>query len=132
MDKAISYFDTAIEKEPKMAKAYYLLAETYTKKSRFYEAILNAKKSIKAQPFRNSSAHYLLSNLYSVSSVHSFSKWLQSKFEYVLSLLTLPFDMRAIKNVCQSLSYLRFIPTWIKGVILANSKVKIKLSLHQP
>ncbi len=122
LDKAISYFDTAIEKDPKMAKAYYLLAETYTKKARFYEAILNAKKSIKAQPFRNSSATYLLSNLYSVSSVHSFSKWFESKFEYILSLLTLPFDIRAIKNVCQSLSYLRFIPTWIKGVILANSK----------
>ena len=33
LDKAINYFDTAIEKDSKMAKAYYMLAETYTKKS---------------------------------------------------------------------------------------------------
>ena len=122
LDKAVNYFDTAIEKDPKMAKAYYLLAETYTKKARFYEAILNAKKSIKALPFRNSSAHYLLSNLYGVSSVHSFKQWIKSEFEYFLSVLTLPFDLRAIKNVCQNLSYLRFLPTWIKGILLANSK----------
>ena len=122
LDKAINYFDTALEKDPKMAKAYYLLAETYTKKARFFEAALNAKKSIKAAPFRNSSAHYLLSNLYSISSVQSTKLWLKSKFEYILSLLTLPFDLRAIKNVCQSISYLRFIPTWIKGIWLANSK----------
>ncbi len=122
LDKAINYFDTALDKDPKMSKAYYMLAETNTKKARFYDAILNAKKSIKTKPFRNSSAHYLLSNLYSVSSVQSLKLKLKSKWEYILSLLTLPYDMRAIKNVCQSLSYLRFIPTWIKGIWLANSK----------
>ena len=117
LDKAINYFDTAIEKDSKMAKAYYMLAETYTKKSRFFEAVLNCQKAIKAAPLRNSSAHYLLSNLYNVSSVQSLKLKFKSKFEYLLSLTTLPFDIRAIKNVCQTLSYLRFIPTWIKGVI---------------
>ncbi len=122
LDKAINYFDTAIEKDSKMAKAYYMLAETYTKKSRFFEAVLNCQKAIKAAPLRNSSAHYLLSNLYNVSSVQSLKLKFKSKFEYLLSLTTLPFDIRAIKNVCQTLSYLRFIPTWIKGIWLANSK----------
>ncbi len=122
LDKAINYFDTAIEKDDKMSKAYYMLAETYTKKARFFEAIQNCKKSIKTAPFRNSSAHYLLSNLYGVSSVQSFKLKFLNKFEYILSLLTLPFDIRAIKNVCQTLSYLRFIPTWVKGIWLANSK----------
>jgi len=122
LDKAINYFDTAIEKDSKMSKAYYMLAETYTKKARFYEAILNCKKSIQTAPFRNSSAHYLLSNLYGVSSVQDWKLKLKYRFEYILSLLTLPFDIRAIKNVCQTLSYLRFIPTWIKGIVYANSK----------
>ena len=71
MDKAINYFDTAIEKDPKLAKAYYLLAETYTKKARFLEAILNAQAAIKHSPMRNSCAHFLLSNLYGVSSIKS-------------------------------------------------------------
>ena len=85
LDKAINYFDTAIEKDPKMSKAYYLLAETYTKKARFQEAIINCKKSIKTAPFRNSSAHYLLSNLYNVSSILSLGLKIKSKFEYILS-----------------------------------------------
>lgn len=122
LDKAINYLDSAIEKDPKMSKAYYMLSETYTKKARFFEAVLNAQKSVKTAPFRNSCAHFLLSNLYSISSVQSTKMWLKSKFEYILSVLTLPFDLRAVKNVCQSLSYLRFIPTWVKGLWLANTK----------
>ena len=122
LDKAINYFDSAIEKDPKLAKAYYLLAETYTKKARFLEAAMNAQKAIKHSPFSNSCAHFLLSNLYSVSSVKSPKMWFKSKFEYILSLLTLPFDTRALKNVCKTLSYLKFIPTWIKGIWLVNSK----------
>ncbi len=122
LDKAINYFDTAISKDSSMSKAYYLLAEAYTKKSRFFEAILNAQKSIKTAPFRNSCAHYLLSNLYSVSSVQSTGLWLKSKFEYILSLLTLPFDVRALKNVALGFSYLKFIPIWLKGMWLVNSK----------
>lgn len=122
LDKAINYFDTAIEKDPKLAKAYYLLAETYTKKARFLEAILNAQAAIKHSPMRNSCAHFLLSNLYGVSSIKSPRMWCKSKFEYILSLLTLPFDKRAIKNVIQAISYLRFVPTWLKGIWLVNSK----------
>lgn len=122
LDKAINYLDTVIQKDDKYSKAYYLLAETYTKKARFFEAILNCKKAIKTAPLRNSCAHYLLSNLYNVSSIHSSKLWLKSKFEYVLSVLTLPFDIQAVKNVCRSISYLQFIPTWLKGLWLVNSK----------
>ena len=81
LDKAINYFDMAISKKPKLAKAYYLLAETYTKKSRFMEAALNARKAIKYKPFANSCAHFLLSNLYNVSSVKSFKMKIKSKWE---------------------------------------------------
>ena len=67
LDKAINYLDTAIAKNPNLSKAYYLLAETYTKKARFLDASMCAKKSVKTKPLRNSSAHFLLSNLYNVS-----------------------------------------------------------------
>lgn len=36
LDKAINYFDNAVSKDPKYAKAYYMLAETYTKKPDFW------------------------------------------------------------------------------------------------
>ena len=36
LDKAVNYFETAIKKNPKFSKAYYMLAETYTKKQDFW------------------------------------------------------------------------------------------------
>jgi len=122
LDKAVNYLDTAISKDPKLAKAYYLLAETYTKKARFLEASLNAKKAVKYAPFRSSCAHYLLSNLYRVSSFRSFKNFVMSKFEYVLSLLTLPFDKTALGNVVRSFSYLKFFPILVKGFFMVQTK----------
>ena len=46
LDKAINYFDNAVKKDQKFAKAYHMLAETYTKKARFLDAEINAKKAI--------------------------------------------------------------------------------------
>jgi len=122
LDKAVNYLDTAISKDQKLAKTYYLLAETYTKKARFLEASLNAKKAVKYAPFRSSCAHYLLSNLYRVSSFRSFKNFVMSKFEYVLSLLTLPFDKTALGNVVRSFSYLKFFPILVKGFFMVQTK----------
>ncbi len=120
LDKAVNYLDTAIAKNNKLGKAYYLLAETYTKKARFLEASINAKKAIKAMPLRNSCAHFLLSNIYKVSSVRNFKNAFLSKFEFFLSLLTLPFDKIAIGNVLKILSYAKFLPVLIKGAYLTQ------------
>lgn len=118
LDKAINYLDMAISKDEKLGKAHYLLAETYTKKARFLDAAMSAKKAIKAMPLRNSCAHFLLSNLYNVSSARSFKNWLLSKNEFILSLLTLPFDKIALGNVLKTLSYTKFLPILIKGAYL--------------
>ncbi len=122
LDKAINYLNMSLKKDPKMAKTYYFLAETYTKKARFIDAIYNAKKSIKLKPFSNSCAHFLLHNLYKISSLKGLKKSLMSKFEFVLSILTLPFDKRAIKNVIQNITYLRFIPILMKGYYQIQTK----------
>lgn len=115
LDKAVNYLDTSIAKNPKLSKAYYLLAETYTKKARFTEALLSAKKSVKYSPFSNSCAHFLLSNLYRVSSSRSFKNFILSKFEFVLSILTLPFDKIAVENVLRFFSYAKFLPILVKA-----------------
>lgn len=115
LDKAINYLDMAISKNPKLGKAYYLLAETYTKKARFLDASMNAKLAIKAMPFANSCAHFLLSNLYNVSSARSFKNFALSKLELLLSILTLPFDKIALGNVARTLSYAKFLPILLKG-----------------
>ncbi len=121
LDKAINYLDMAVSKNEKLAKAYYLLAETYAKRARFLEASFNAKKAIKYAPLRNSCAHFLLSNLYNLSSARNFKNFALSKFEYVLSILTLPFDTVALANVWRSISYWKFLPTLIKGFYLVQT-----------
>lgn len=115
LDKAINYLNMALKKDEKFAKAYYLLAETYTKKARFTDAVVYAKKAIKYKPFRNSCAHFLLHNLYKVASFRDFKKGLKSNWEFILSTLTLPFDKQAIKNLFRAISYLRFMPILMKG-----------------
>lgn len=115
LDKAINYLNMSIKKDEKYFKSYYLLAEAYTKKARFTDAITYAKKSIKLRPFKNSCAHFLLYNLYKVSSFRNFKLASKSKFELFLSILTLPYDKQAIKNVFRALSYLRFFPILMKG-----------------
>ena len=104
LDKAVNYFETAVKKNPKYAKAYYMLAETYTKKARFLDAELKAKKAIQFSPLKSSRAHFLLHNLYKVSSV-----------------LTLPFDIEAIKKVKESLAYIKFMPILMKGYLKIQS-----------
>ena len=120
LDKAINYLDTAISKDAKLGKAYYLLAETYTKKARFSDAVMNAKKAIKTMPLRNSCAHFLLSNLYNVSSARSIQNFYLSKFEFLLSILTLPFDKIALGNVARMTSYVKFLPLLVKGAYLVQ------------
>ena len=115
LDKAINYLNMSLKKDEKFSKSYYLLAETYTKKARFAEAIVNAKKAIQLKPFRNSCAHFLLHNLYKLSAFRNFKLTARTKFEFLLSILTLPFDKKAIKNVLRSFSYLKFMPILLKG-----------------
>ena len=123
LDKAVNYLDMALSKNPKLAKGYYLLAETYTKKSRFLEASINAKKAVKYAPFTSSSAHYLLYNLYRISSFQSFKTTLKAWGEYALSLLTLPFDKEARGNVASACSnFVRFFPVMFKGLYLLQFK----------
>lgn len=122
LDKAINYINMAIKKDEKHAKAYYLLAETYTKKARFLDAMTYAKKAIKLKPMRNSCAHFLLHNLYKISSFKNVKLTFKSNMELFLSILTLPFDKQAIKNVFRALSYFRFLPILFKGYLQIQAK----------
>jgi len=118
LDKAINYLNMAIEKDPKYAKAYNVLAEAYTRKAYFYEAIETAKSAIKYKPFRNSCAHFLLHKLYQASSFKNFKASFKSKLEQIIAILTFPFDVKAISNFSRSLSYLQFLPILLKGFYL--------------
>lgn len=122
LDKAVNYFDNAVSKNPKYAKAYHMLAETYTKKARFLDAEMNAKKAIKCAPFASSRSHYLLHNLYEISSFRIIKNKIKSLYEYMMSVVTLPFDKEAIKKVKEAFSYTKFLPVLFKGYMKVQSK----------
>jgi len=117
LDKCLNYLENAVEKDAKHDKSYLLMAETYTKKTRFAEAIHYAKMAVKCKPLSNSCAHFLLSNLYDINSQRSFKLKLKSWLEQILSMLTLPFDKLALSNLVKTIKYLQFIPVLLKGFI---------------
>lgn len=99
-----------------------MLAEVYTKKARFLDAEINAKKAIKYAPFASSCSHYLLHNIYKISSFRVFKNKIKSFGEYLMSALTLPFDIVAMKKVKDSLAYTKFLPILLKGYIQVQTK----------
>src|SRR5574344_316699 len=122
LEKAINYFDMSLKKDENYSKSYSLLAKTYTKKARFMEAIENAQKAIKTNRFKNSSAHFLLSNIYKITSYRNSKYNLKSKIEFLLSVLTLPFDKEALSAVFKTISYLKFFPILLKGYYKVQTK----------
>ena len=118
IDRAINYFNLAVEKDAKNADSYYMLACCHTKKAHFPDAMDFTQKAIKLRPFASSRAHFLRYNLYRVMSVKNFKTKLQRHKEFWLSVLTLPFDKNAIKAVCKVISYFQFMPMLIHGWIL--------------
>ncbi len=121
LDKAINYFELALEHNKKMSKAYYRIAESSMKKGKFTEAIELCEKAINLSPFVSSRTHYLLSNIYKIISFKDYKTNLKSYYELIMSILTLPFDIEAIKEVLKKVSYLKFIPMLLTGLIKAQT-----------
>lgn len=118
IDRAINYFNLAIEKNDKNAESYYMLACCHTQKTHFPDAMEFTQKCIALRPFASSRAHFLRYNLFRIMSVKGFTITLNKHFEFWLSVLTLPFDRMAIKSVCKVISYLQFLPILLKGWVL--------------
>ena len=117
LDKAINYYDLAIQNNANMHDAYYMKAECFMRKGYFHDSIELAKNAIKVSKFKSSRAHYLVANLLKASSFKDYKVYIKSNWEYLLSVLTLPFDKKAQKQAIKKLSYLQFIPMILNGYI---------------
>lgn len=122
LDKAISQFSLAIEYNEKMADAYLMLARCLTKKDRYVEAIANAEKAIKHGGLKSSRAHYLIHSLLTSGFKNTFKRRIKADCELALSLLTMPFEPEAMKELWKKLLYLKFFPTILRGYYLEKSK----------
>ncbi len=110
LDKSVNYLNTSLSKKSKQPKALYLLAQIYAKKARFQEAIDYANKAIAAAPMNTSSARFLLANLYELSTYKAGIRKLLAKWEYLMSVLTFPFDSVSLGYVSRVLANLKFFP----------------------
>ncbi len=117
IEKAINYFEIAIDKCPKYDEAYFMIAECYVRKGRFWDAVDYAKKSLAVSSFGNAKAHLLIYNILKFSNKKNFANKVACFKELLLFFLKLPFDGTAQKNIAKALSYLRFIPMLVSGLI---------------
>ncbi len=122
LDKAINYLTMALEKKNAYYDAYYMLAETFVKKAHFTDAIDAATAAIQCSRLGSSSAHYLLYKLFDASSFKNTKTKLKALLERIASFILIPFDKQAIKNIIKSVSYLRFLPLFIKGFYIIQIK----------
>ena len=120
LDKALNYFHSAIEKDSKYADAYYMAAQTQAKKGNFQHAIDNIKEAIKYYGIKSSKAHYLYHNLLKLTYFKSKKQNSLIRMEYLKSLLLLPFDKEAKKNVSRAISYFKYAPKIVKALSLVN------------
>ncbi len=115
LDKAINYFTMALEKKHNYYEAYYMLAETFVKKAHFTDAIDAAEAAIQCSKFKSSSAHYILCKLYEASSFKDTRTKLKAFYEKLISIVLIPFDRTAQRNIIKNISYLRFFPLFARG-----------------
>lgn len=120
LDKAINYFELAIQNDPQGVDARYMKAECFMRKGYFHEAQDFAKEAIKINPWKSSRTHYLISCLLKVSAFKDYKITLKSYWEMFLSFVTLPFDKKAQKQTLHKLSYFKFLPVLLKGFIFAQ------------
>ena len=115
LDKAINYLTMALEKKNNYYDAYYMLAETFIKKAHFTDAIDAAEAAVICSRFGSSSAHFLLYKLYEDSSFKNTKTKIKSLKEKIASMILAPFDRNAIANIIKNVSYMRFLPLFLKG-----------------
>ena len=115
LDKAINYFTTSLEKKNNYYNAYYMLAETFVKKAHFTDAMDAAEAAVMCSGIGSSSAHYLLYKLYDASSFKNLKTKIKAISEKIKAFLIAPFDKIAIHNILTNISYLRFMPLFLKG-----------------
>jgi len=115
LDKAVNYLTTALEKKNNYYDAYYMLAETFVKKAHFTDAIDAAEAAIICSKFGSSSAHFLLYKLYEALSFKNSKTKFKAFTERIKSIILAPFDKTARKNIINNISYLRFLPLFLRG-----------------
>lgn len=121
LDKALSHFNLCLEYDPKMSAAHFMIARTLTKKSAFTEAFTHIEKSLNTNQF-NCRAYYLKYLLLNYKSSKTFKSKFSANLNFMFFALTLAFDREAKREFFTKLSYIKYIPLFIKGYYLEKTR----------
>lgn len=115
LDKAINHLNIAIQYNNTHAEAYFMIARIFAKKERYAEAVQYLHKSIECGKTKVSRAYYLLYLLTALKSDKFVTRFFRSNIYLLASILTVPFDKDAQREILTKLQYIKFIPVFIKG-----------------
>lgn len=115
LDKAINYFNIALDKKGNIAQNHYMIANCLKKKDRFQDALDHINIALKHSFLKSSRIHYSKYRLLNSLFFQNRKKKIQSYFELFLSYLTLPFDEEAIKTIKTKLKWVKIIPVLVKA-----------------
>ena len=115
LDKAINYFNIAIEKNTLIAQSHYMIANCLKKKDRFQDALEHIDIALKNCFLNSSRLHYSKARLLNSLYFTNFKKRFSSFVELFLSLVFLPFDKEALKTVKQKAKWVTIIPSLVKA-----------------
>lgn len=99
LDKAINYFNIAIQKGANIAQSHYMIANCLKKKDRFQDALEQIELALKYAKLNSSRLHYSKYRLLNALYFKNDKLKRKAAWELFLSYLTLPFDKEAIKNL---------------------------------
>ncbi len=114
LDKSVNYFKLALEHDTNLSEANLMLAQIFTQKGDFVEALEYAKQAIKIAPFSSSRAYFLI---YCIQTFTKKSKWYNKYGNLIASFLTLPFDKVGLIESFKKISYLKLFPMLLKTSI---------------
>ena len=115
LDKAINYFNIAIDKKGNVAQCHYMISNCLKKKDRFQDALDEIDLALKSSFLSSSRLHYSKFRLLNALYFKNKKMKLLSFYELMMSYFTLPFDKEALSNVKAKLKWVKIIPVICKA-----------------
>ena len=122
LDKALGHFKICVENDNNMSEAYFMIGKTLAKKDRVLEAVPYLESAVKYGKLKASRAHLLLHLLLNYKANKNIKIKFKAFNHLLIGFLTLIFDREAKKDIFRKLSFVKFIPIFIKGYYLEKTK----------
>lgn len=130
LDRAMSYFNMAIQNGYDEAQCRFMIAQSLKKKDRYHDALIEVNNALKHTFLKSSRIHYLKYRLLKMVFFKTLKSKFEAYFELFISLLTFPFDKEAIKSAIGKIKIVAILPNLVaayKSYILKDYEKAIEI-----